>query len=65
MPFDCKKDQASTHFPKNVKSSNGDCIIVPTVERPKKMIQVRDIPVAICQVQSFDELEEIANSTFN
>lgn len=64
MPFDCKKDQASTHFPKNVKSSNGDCIIVPTVERPKKMIQVRDIPVAICQVQSFDELEEIANSTF-
>ncbi|XP_038878899.1 uncharacterized protein LOC120070994 isoform X2 [Benincasa hispida] len=64
MLLDCKEDQASTKFPKKVNNRYGDCIIVPTVERPKEIIQVRDIPVAICQVQSFDELEEIANSTF-
>lgn len=64
MLLACKEDQASINFLKKVDSSSGDCMIVPTVERSKEMIQVRDIPVAICQVQSSDELEEITNSTF-
>ncbi|KAL4036307.1 hypothetical protein IC575_005037 [Cucumis melo] len=62
MLLDCQKDRASTNFPKKVNSSLGDCAIVPTIERPKEMVQVRDIP--ICKVQSFEELEDIANSTF-
>ncbi|XP_023531456.1 uncharacterized protein LOC111793688 [Cucurbita pepo subsp. pepo] len=59
-----KEDQVSRNFLKKVASSFGDCMIVPTVERPKEIIPVRDIPVAICQVQPADELEEITNSTF-
>ena len=59
-----KEDQVSRNFLKKVASSSGDCMIVPTVERPKEIIPVRDIPVAICQVQPADELEEITNSTF-
>ncbi|KAG7023123.1 Pleckstrin-likey domain-containing family M member 3, partial [Cucurbita argyrosperma subsp. argyrosperma] len=64
MLLACKEDQASTNFLKKVNCSSGDCMIVPTAERANDVIQVRDIPMAICQVQSFDELEEIANNTF-
>ncbi|XP_022135097.1 uncharacterized protein LOC111007161 isoform X2 [Momordica charantia] len=64
MLLACKEDQASTNFLKKVNSSHGDCMIVPTVGRPKEMVKVRDIPVAICQVQASNELKEITNSTF-
>lgn len=64
MLLACKEDNTSSNFGKKVKSRSVDCMIVPIVKRPKEMIQVRDIPVAICQVQASDELEEITNSTF-